>query len=237
MGTAPDPFQARLADAAPDGGEAKWPETPQHTIDTLFFEERRYPRTRSSPSRRTPNPTSTSGTSTTSGRERDVNASPGSSRSTSARVGPAVREVVPGREAQRLLQLRRPARRERQRRQGRLLLGGRARRGTAHDQLRRSPAGHRPVRERAEEARREEGNRRRDLHGDDSGAAGGDACMRPHRRTAHGGLRRILGRLPIGASERHGVRVSDHPGRRLAERRPCPAEAERGRSSRRVTGR
>ena len=42
------------------------------------------------------------------------------------RVGAAVREVVRRREAQRHLQLRRPPRRGRQRRQGRLLLGGRA---------------------------------------------------------------------------------------------------------------
>ena len=42
------------------------------------------------------------------------------------RVGAAVREVVPRRQAQRRLQLRRPARRGRARRQGRLPLGGRA---------------------------------------------------------------------------------------------------------------
>ena len=46
------------------------------------------------------------------------------------RVGAPVREVVPRREAERVLQLRRPARRGRARREGRVLLGGRAGRTT-----------------------------------------------------------------------------------------------------------
>ena len=76
------------------------------------------------------------------------------------RVGAAVREVVPRREAQRLLQLRRPARRGRQRREGRLPLGGRARGRAADDHVLRPPARGRPLRERAEEARRRRRGRR-----------------------------------------------------------------------------
>ena len=53
-------------------------------------------------------------------------------------VGAAVREVVPRRHAQRRLQLRRPSRRGRSRRPGRLLLGGRAGGGARDDHLRRA---------------------------------------------------------------------------------------------------
>ena len=133
-------------------------------------------------------------------------------------VGAAVREVVPRRQAQRLLQLRRPARRGRRGRQGRLPLGGRARRRHAHDHVRRSPEGRRPLRERAQEARREEGDAGRDLHGHGPGAAGGDARVHPARRAAHRRLRRLLGRLALGPDERHEVRGDHHAGRGVAAR-------------------
>ena len=49
------------------------------------------------------------------------------------------------------------------------------------------------VRERPEVARREKRRPRRHLHGHDAGAADRDAGLRPHRRAAHGRLRRVLG--------------------------------------------
>ena len=65
------------------------------------------------------------------------------------RVGAAVREVVPRREAERLLQLRRPPRRGRAGREGRLPLGGRARGRAADDHVRRPAARGGQARERA----------------------------------------------------------------------------------------
>ena len=101
------------------------------------------------------------------------------------RVGAAVREVVPRRHAQRLLQLRRPARRGRQRRQGRLPLGGRAGGRAARDHVRGAAARRRALRERAQEARRRQGHAGRDLHGHGSRAAGRDARVHAARRAAH----------------------------------------------------
>ena len=104
------------------------------------------------------------------------------------------------------------------RRQGRVPLGGRAGRRDAHDHVRRPPAGRRPLRERAQEARREEGDAGRDLHGHGPGAAGGDARVHPARRAAHRRLRRLLGRLALGPDERHEVRGAHHAGRGVAAR-------------------
>ena len=70
------------------------------------------------------------------------------------RVGAAVREVVSGREVERVFQLRRPARRGGQRREGRLLLGGRAGGRAADDHVLRPAARGGQARECAEEARR-----------------------------------------------------------------------------------
>ena len=67
------------------------------------------------------------------------------------RVGPAVREVVRRRQAQRRVQLPRPPRRGRPRRPGRVLLGGRAR---------RHARGHLPRAARRDEPRREPAARR-----------------------------------------------------------------------------
>ena len=109
-------------------------------------------RRRTSPARRTPSRTSTTATSTSSGRPRGAiprHLVPGLREA--LRVGSAARQVVPGRHAQRLLQLRRPPRRDRARRQGRLPLGGRAGGRSAHHHLCRPPAGRRPLGERAQE--------------------------------------------------------------------------------------
>src|SRR5207249_2534704 len=98
------------------------------TIDTLLLEERRYPPPAEFAAEANAKPDIYSrslgvlgdGRARTSHLVRAVHGA--------ARVGAAVREVVPRRQAQRLLQLRRPARRRRQRRQDRLLLGRRTRR-------------------------------------------------------------------------------------------------------------
>ncbi len=86
------------------------------------------------------------------------------------RVGAAVRQVVRRRQAQRLLQLPRPPRRGGPRRQGRLPLGGRARRHP-HHHLRRAARRGAAVRQRAEGPGRPEGRPGRHLHADDPRAA------------------------------------------------------------------
>ncbi len=133
-------------------------------------------------------------------------------------MGAALRQVVPRRQAQHRLQLRRPACRERARRQGRVPLGRRARRRPARDHLRRPEARGRAVRERAEGARRRQGNAGRDLHGDGPRGADRDARLRAARRAAHRRLRRLLGRLALRQARRHGLQGADHPGRGLAPR-------------------
>ena len=91
-----------------------------------------------------------------------------------ARVGPPVRQVVRRRQAQRLVQLPRPPRRRRSGRQGRLPLGGRARRHP-HHHLRRPVARRLAARQRAEGARRREGRPRQHLPGHGARAADGAA--------------------------------------------------------------
>ena len=145
------------------------------------------------------------------------------------RVGAPVREVVPRRAAQRLAQLRRPSCRRGARRQGGVPLGRRAGRRPARPDVRRPAARGRRVRERVEGARREEGHRGRDLHGDGPGAAGRHARVHAPRRSAHGRIRRFLRRLALVAHERHGLRGPDHPGRGLAARLDRPVEADRRR--------
>ena len=152
---------------------------------------------------------------------------------TSSTSGAAICEVVPGRHAQHLLQLRRSPRRGRPGREGRLLLGGRARGRAADDHVRRSPARGGPARQRAEEARRRQGHGGRDLHGHGARGPGRDARVRAPRRPAHGRLRRLLGRLAVRPSERHGLRGADHPGRGVAQGAAGAAEAERRRGARR----
>ena len=115
------------------------------------------------------------------------------------RMGAAVREVVSRRQAQRLLQLRRPPRRGRPRRQGRVPLGRRAGRRDARRSRMREPQ--RDVVRFANALKKlgvHEGHARRDLHGHGSGAAGRDARVHAARRAAHRRLRRLLGRLALG---------------------------------------
>ena len=142
------------------------------------------------------------------------------------RVGAAVREVVRRRQAERHLQLRRPPRRGRERRPGRLPLGGRAGGRPPRGHLRRPAARDDEARERAALARRR-------ARGPRSGSTWGWsprppiamlACARigaPHTVVFGGFSADSLARPP----ERHGLRGADHPGRGLAARRDGPAQA------------
>ncbi len=105
---------------------------------------------------------------------------------------PAVRQVVRQRHPQRVGQLRRPARRQRARRPGRDPLGGRARGRHPLDHLRGAAGRGLQDRQRADRPRCERRRPRRDLHADDPRDGLHDAGLRPHRRPAHGGVRRLL---------------------------------------------
>ena len=142
------------------------------------------------------------------------------------RVGAALREVVSRREAQRLVQLRRPPRRGGPRRPSRLPLGGRAGRRPPRAHLRPAPVGGRPLRECAQGARRRQGDEGRDLHGHGPGAPGGDARLHAPGRAPHGRLRRLLGRLALGPRQRHGLRGADHAGRGVAAWHDRSAQAD-----------
>ena len=93
----------------------------------------------------------------------------------------------------------------------------------------------RPLRERAQGARRRQGNEGRDLHGHGPGAADRDARVHAPRRAAHRRLRRLLGRLALRPRERHGLRDPDHAGRGVAARHDRAAEADRRRGDGRRT--
>ena len=149
-----------------------------------------------------------------------------------ARMGPAVREVVHRRRAQRRLQLRRPARRARPRRQGRLPLDRRAGRHPDAD-LPRPPARGQQGGQRAQGARRRDGRPGRHLHADDPGAADRDARLRPDRGAAHGRLRRLLGRGAVGPDQRLRGEGPDHRRRRLPARQGGRAQGPRRRGARR----
>ena len=95
-------------------------------------------------------------------------------------------------------------------RPGRVPLGGRAGRHP-HHHLRRPARRGAEVRQRAEVARRGEGRPRRHLHADDPRAAGRHARLRPHRRAALGGLRRVLPRLAQRPHQRRRVQGRSSP--------------------------
>ena len=152
-------------------------------------------------------------------------------------MGASVRALVRRREAQRRVQLRRPPRRGRSRRPGRLLLRGRAERRAGRDHVPAAARRGRTRGERAEGARRRQGDAGRDLHGNGAGSPGGDARVRAARRAAHGRLRRVLGRVAGRPAERHAVRGSPHAGRELQARDDRAAEAQCGRGARVVPGR
>ena len=111
----------------------------QHAIETMFLEERRYPPPPAFAAQANAQPSIYDEPFEAfwerEGKERLTWFEPFTEL---LRVGAAVRQVVSRRHAQRLLQLRRPARRRRPRRQGRLSLGGRARGRASRDHVRAS---------------------------------------------------------------------------------------------------
>ena len=135
--------------------------------------------------------------------------------------------MVRRRQAQRLLQLHRPPHPRRPAQQGRHHLGGRARRPAGDDLLGALPRG-RPLRQRAQAARHQEGRPGGDLPAD--GARGGrrHAGLRPHRRGALGGVRRILRGVAARPDQRCRRHCPDH-GRRRLPARPVPAAQADGR--------
>ena len=147
-----------------------------------------------------------------------------------ARVGRAALHLVRRRHPERQRQLPRPPRRGRARRQGRLPLRVRAgRRARPRHHLLRPARRGVPVRQRPAVARDRQGRRGRPLHGHGARARGGDARLRPDRRAARGGVRRLLGR---GARRAAGVdrgQGPGHPGRGVAQGRARAAQGHRRR--------
>ena len=138
------------------------------------------------------------------------------------RVGPAVRQVVRRRQAQRRLQLRRPPRRARPRRQGRLPLDRRAGRHADASPTPTCSARSRKAANALLELGVDDGRPRRDLHADDPGAADRDARLRAHRRAAHRRLRRLLApRRSPAASTTRRPSSSSPPTAAGGAARPC----------------
>ncbi len=149
------------------------------------------------------------------------------------RLRPAVLQVVQGRQAQRVLQLPGPPRRERPRRARRLPLARRGGRG-ARRHLRRAAARRQALRQRAEGPRDRGRRRRRHLPADDPRGRRGHARLRAHRRAAQRRLRRLQRRVGQGAHgvlQRQGARHrrrgapqgqdgADQAGRRRGDGRP-----------------
>ena len=97
-------------------------------------------------------------------------------------------------------------------------LGERTRRGP-HSHLRATSSRSAEVRQRPEIAGRQKRRPGRHLHGHDPRAAHRHAGLRPHRRAAHGGLRRILLERSGRSHSRLPGRRRHHPGRLLPPRR------------------
>ena len=113
----------------------------------------------------------------------------------------AVLQVVRRRQAQRLLQLPRPATRGRAGDKIAIIFeadDGKVTKVTYKELLRARL----PVRQCAEGARHQEGRPRPDLHADVGRRRRRDAGLRPHRRHPLGGVRRLLGQEPAGAHHR-----------------------------------
>ena len=141
------------------------------------------------------------------------------------RVEAAGCEVVRRRPAERQRQLPRPPRADGPPEQGGAHLGRRARRPPHAHLLRPPPAGL-PVRQRPEVARREEGRSRRALHAAGARAGDGDAGLRPHRRRAQRGVRRIQRRVAARSHQRRAGHRARHRRRRLPPRPYRAAEAD-----------
>ncbi len=149
------------------------------------------------------------------------------------RVGPAVQQVVRRWPAQRQLQLPRPPCARRQRRQGRVPLGGRAWRHP-HHHLRRPAGRSAVVRQLAEVARCRQGRPGQHLPADDPRGRRRDAGLRPHRRRPQRGVRRVQRAEPHRPHQRRRGQGAHHRRRRLPARRGVPAEGRRRRGGGRL---
>ena len=140
------------------------------------------------------------------------------------RVGPALRQVVRRRAAQRGRQLPRPPRGGGPGRQGGLLLGGRAGRHPGHH-LRRAAGRGAALRQRPEGPGGRAGRPGQHLPADDPRGRRRHAGLRPHRRAAQRRLRRLLVGGPRRPHQRRGGQGPHHRRRRLPPRRGLPAQA------------
>ena len=150
-------------------------------------------------------------------------------------MGPAVREVVRRRHAQRLLELPRPPRRRpatatRSRSTGRASRA--TRRAVTYQDLLDETC---RVANAAARARRREGRPRRDLHGHGSRDRRHDARMRTHRRAALGRVRRLHRAVAEGPHQRRASESADHGRRRVATRQRREPQGHRRRRARRHT--
>ncbi len=146
----------------------------------------------------------------------------------SARVAAPARQVVPGRNAQRLRELPRPPCARRSGRQGCPHLGGGARAaGGTPALVPRAPRTGEPVRECAQEPGRPAGRTRRDLHGDGARGRRRDARVCAHRSAPHRGVRRILRRVLAGPHQRLRSEGPRHGRRRLSPRQRRALEGQR----------
>ena len=140
----------------------------------------------------------------------------------------AVGDLVRRRPAQRVVQLPRSPRGSGRRRQGRLPLGGRARR-RPHDHVLGPARRGVPPRERPEVARCRQGRPGQRLPRHGARAADRDARVRSHRRRALGGVRRLQRRGAARPHQRCRGHGADHGRRSLAARHRRAAQGQRRR--------
>ena len=145
-----------------------------------------------------------------------------------ARVERAVGQVVRGRETQRHLQLRGPARAFGAAQQSGDYVGGRAGR-LARADVWDAGARSESLCQRAEIAGRRQGRPHRDLHGHGSRAGHRHARLRENRRGAFGRVRRIFGGGAARTHQRRQGQSIDYRGRRVAARNRGAAQGQRGR--------
>ena len=134
--------------------------------------------------------------------------------------------LVRGRRAQRQLQLHRPASAQ-ARRPDRHPVGRRRPRGRQEDHLPRAAREGLQARQRAEGHGRQEGRPGHHLPADDPRGRLRHAGLRPHRRAAFRGVRRLLARQPGRPGQRRRVEADHHLRRRPARRPRRAAQGER----------
>ena len=103
---------------------------------------------------------------------------------------------------------------------------GAARRARSTSHLRVAARPGPAVRQRPEGQRRRVGRRRRDLHADDPRGRRRDARVRPHRRTAQRGLRRVLARVGHARAWSVGRQGARHRRRRPRKGKTAPIKPD-----------